>query len=178
MELTYTTATASDAERIQTLVETAFQAPDSRANWTADAVLNASFRLPIDSVRSSIVNPEAEWILVSNDQGTFVACCSVTKKSENRARFGMFAIDPPYQRAGLGRKVLAYAEDFAVKTWGVKTMDLDVLSTRQELMAWYQRCGYTKTGTSTPFPYEHVDAELPPGLTFIDLDKSLLNKAA
>lgn len=55
----------------------------------------------------------------------------------------------------VGRCVLEYAEQLALQ----KVPELDsaimyVLDVRSELIAYYERGGYTKTGHVEPYPYE------------------------
>jgi GNAT superfamily N-acetyltransferase len=87
----------------------------------------------------------------------------------------MLAVDDAYQRFGIGRKVLAYAEEYVRREWGVRRGGLNALSTREELILWYVRCGYQKTGEVTPFPVEmFAGMELPGGLCFVEMEKVLI----
>jgi GNAT superfamily N-acetyltransferase len=65
----------------------------------------------------------------------------------------MFAVRPTLQGDGLGKKVLAEAERFARDEWHAGEMHMTVISAREELIAWYVRRGYARTGEMTPFPY-------------------------
>lgn len=53
----------------------------------------------------------------------------------------------------MGRRVIAEAERLAAEKWGVRAMRMTVISAREELIAWYERRGYRRTGETTPFPY-------------------------
>jgi GNAT superfamily N-acetyltransferase len=57
------------------------------------------------------------------------------------------------QNAGLGRQVLEAAEQWAVEHWSPRSMHMTVLVQRPELIAWYERRGYTRTGQRKSFPY-------------------------
>jgi GNAT superfamily N-acetyltransferase len=81
-----------------------------------------------------------------------LACCHIEKHGDS-AYFGMFAVDPSRQGGGLGRQVLAEAERFARKTWHCRAMHMKVIDVRSELIAWYERRGYQRTGQYSPFPY-------------------------
>jgi ribosomal protein S18 acetylase RimI-like enzyme len=65
----------------------------------------------------------------------------------------MFAVSPSRQGAGLGRAVLAEAERYARDEWGAGELRMTVIVQRADLIAWYVRRGYTRTGELTPFPY-------------------------
>jgi ribosomal protein S18 acetylase RimI-like enzyme len=87
----------------------------------------------------------------------------------------MFSVRPGRQGRGLGREILAEAERLARDDWGARTMVLTVLAQRGELIAWYERRGYRRTGESKPFPYDDVRSGIPkrPDLSFVVLAKSL-----
>jgi ribosomal protein S18 acetylase RimI-like enzyme len=83
-------------------------------------------------------------------------------------------VDQHHQRRGLGREILTYAEDYCRRVWGMKKLDLDVLYTRQALLAWYMRCGCQKTREIVPFPGGLFKCRiLPEGLHLINLEKDL-----
>jgi ribosomal protein S18 acetylase RimI-like enzyme len=65
----------------------------------------------------------------------------------------MFAVDPTLQAGGLGRSLLTEAERIARDEWGCRRMEMTVIVQRDELIAWYERRGYRRTGTYKPFPY-------------------------
>lgn len=175
--LQFRIATPEDAPQLQKLVQAAFRAEDSRENWTADMTLNSSFRMEVEEVLRIITKPDSAILIATNsddDNNTLVACCGISKRSDNLARFGPFAVDTQLQRRGLGRQVLAYAEDYCRRTWGVKKLELNALSTRRELIAWYMRCGYQKTGASEPFPHDRFEElDLPEDMCFIMFEKDL-----
>jgi ribosomal protein S18 acetylase RimI-like enzyme len=63
-------------------------------------------------------------------------------------------VRPELQGAGLGRVVLAEAERIAREEWGVREMHMTVIHLREDLIAWYERRGYRRTGEMSPFPYD------------------------
>jgi ribosomal protein S18 acetylase RimI-like enzyme len=65
----------------------------------------------------------------------------------------MFAVSPTVQGGGVGRTVLEEAERRARTDWGVTEMHMTVIVQREDLIAWYERRGYRRTGRMTPFPY-------------------------
>jgi len=173
-ELRFRIATVDDAPQIQSLIQSAFRAEDSRKGWTADMALNSRFTMDVEEVLANIRKPDNAVLVATDDSGTFVASFQVVKRSADLARFAMFAVDQHHQRRGLGRRALAYGEEYCQREWGVKKMDLSALSTRLELIAWYERCGYRKTGETAPFTKDHVKGlDLPDDLCFVVLDKDL-----
>jgi ribosomal protein S18 acetylase RimI-like enzyme len=102
-------------------------------------------------VREVITAPGSRLMIVERD-GEPVACCQLEHRGE-AAYFGMFAVRPDLQGAGLGRRIIAEAERSVRETWGVAEMHMTVISVREDLIAWYERRGYRRTGRMTPFPY-------------------------
>jgi hypothetical protein len=41
----------------------------------------------------------------------------------------------------------------AVQQWSATTMEMTVIRQRAELIAWYERRGYRRTGETRPFPH-------------------------
>ncbi|KAJ5689065.1 GNAT family acetyltransferase [Penicillium macrosclerotiorum] len=175
--LQFRLATLADAEDIRQLVESAFRAEDSREGWTADMEIGSRFRLELNHVVATISNPDRD-ILIANIDGHLVASIEISRREGNRARFSMIAVDLSHQQAGVGRQVLAFAEQYCQKTWGVTTGELNALSTRKKLISWYMRQGYHKNGKSTPFPRDRFgDLALPEDLRFMDLEKDFSSTA-
>jgi GNAT superfamily N-acetyltransferase len=86
----------------------------------------------------------------------------------------MFAVDPARQVEGIGSRLLAAAEDIA-RGWSSQEMEMTVIAQRAELIAWYERRGYRRTGESRPFPYgdERFGKPRRDDLHFVVLSKAL-----
>jgi ribosomal protein S18 acetylase RimI-like enzyme len=178
--LQFRAATAEDAPVVAKLIQDGFRAPDSRAGWTGDLDdLAANFTASEAEQLKYILNPDM-IVVVAEDQdhkpvGTFTA----TKRSSDQgdhAWLSMLAVDTTRQQAGLGRRLLEYTEMYCQRTWGLSLIKLNALSTRDALIAWYERRGYRRDGTSTPFPVhlsEFDGLNLPSDLCFINLEKRL-----
>ena len=80
----------------------------------------------------------------------------------------MLTVDPARQASGLGRMMLAAAEDHVRADLGASRIEMTVIGLRQELIAWYERRGYVLTGERRPFPVEGRDE-----LEFVVLEKAL-----
>jgi ribosomal protein S18 acetylase RimI-like enzyme len=63
---------------------------------------------------------------------------------------GLLSVDPELQRSGLGRTLMATAEE-SLAAAGRPRVELLVVNLRRELPAWYGRQGYREVGTR-PFP--------------------------
>lgn len=170
--LQFRIATPDDAKHIQQLVQSAFRTEDSRPDWTGIIELASNFRIEEQEVMDKIVNPGNVVLICQDSSNTIVASIEVAKRSDC-GRLSMIAVDDRYQRGGVGRQVLSYAEDCCRKTWGVEKFSLNALSTRKALIEWYMRRGYKKTGETSPFPRDKFsNLALPEDMCFIELEKN------
>jgi len=150
-EPAFRTAAADDVDAIVALVESAYRGDASRAGWTTEADMLDGQRTDPAGVAALIGKPDSR-ILLLEDAGGLLACAHIEKQG-GAAYFGMFAVDPRRQGRGTGRIVLAEAERIAHAEWGCTAMQMTVISIRDELIAWYERRGYRRTGEYLPFPY-------------------------
>jgi ribosomal protein S18 acetylase RimI-like enzyme len=149
--LTFRPATLADVPVLVPLIESAYRGDSSRVGWTTEADLLQGQRTDPDGVAHVITTPK-NALLTAWQDGELVACCHVADQ-DGSGYFGMFSVVPGLQGAGIGRTVLAEAERFARDEWGLAEMRMKVISAREDLIAWYVRRGYRRTGELTPFPY-------------------------
>ncbi|MFF4029805.1 GNAT family N-acetyltransferase [Streptomyces sviceus] len=149
--LTFRDATDADVDTLVALIESAYRGDDSRAGWTTEADILEGQRTDPEGVLAVIKSPDSRLLTVERD-GRVVACCQLEHRGIH-AYFGMFAVSPGLQGGGLGKVIIAEAERIARETWGVTEMHMTVISVREDLIAWYERRGYRRTGQMTPFPY-------------------------
>lgn len=144
-------AEPADVDALVTLIESAYRGDSSRAGWTTEADILQGQRTDPQGVAEVIDAPGSRLMTVERD-GALVACCQLEHRGEH-AYFGMFAVSPAQQGAGLGKVIIAEAERVAREEWGAREMHMTVISVREDLIAWYERRGYRRTGKMTPFPY-------------------------
>ncbi|MFE3071381.1 GNAT family N-acetyltransferase [Streptomyces sp. NPDC059247] len=149
--ITYREAVVDDVPALVPLVESAYRGDASRGGWTTEADLLQGQRTDPAGVAAVITAPGSRLLVVERD-GEIVACCQLEHRGE-AAYFGMFAVRPELQGAGLGKRIIAEAERRVRELWDVREMHMTVISVREELVAWYERRGYRRTGRMTPFPY-------------------------
>ena len=144
-------ATAADIPAIEKLVTSAYRGDASRAGWTTEADLLDGQRVDPAGLNEVIDKP-GSLVLLAGRGVLVLACCHIEKQGE-ACYFGMFAVDPNLQGAGVGKLVMAEAERVAKDDFGCTRMEMTVISVRDELIAWYERRGYRRTGKYKPFPY-------------------------
>ncbi len=148
-------AVVDDAEELAALVNSAYRGDSSRTGWTTEADLLGGQRTDPQALeefieRTTSVGDQA--MLVQGSSGRILACVQLEKRGDG-AYLGMLTIAPTLQAQGLGRDLLAAAEHFVRTEWQAQRMIMTVIEQRLEVIAWYQRRGYARTGETAPFPY-------------------------
>jgi len=144
--LTFRDATLADVDALVELIESAYRGDSSRGGWTTEADLLHGQRTDAAGVRAVVEDPASRIL---------VACCQLEEKGGadgSAGYFGMFAVRPEEQGSGVGKLMLAEAERI-VRAWGATELHMTVIVQREELIAYYVRRGYRRTGSLSPFPY-------------------------
>jgi predicted N-acetyltransferase YhbS len=149
-------ATLGDVPAIEEVVQSAYRGEASREGWTTEADLLDGIRTDRAALSAAIAGP-ARLMLVLLDSptpaATVLACCQLERRRNGVVDFGTFAVRPQLQGGGLGRRLLAAAEEYASSQWSARTMEMTVIVQREELITWYVRRGYVRTQETRPFPY-------------------------
>jgi len=107
--------------------------------------------------------------LLAEENGALAGVVYVELRGD-RSYLGLLSVNPDLQKSGLGRKLMAAAEEFA-REMGSHHMDLTVVNLRTELPPFYRKLGYTENGTAPIRP------EMVPRVTqpchFIRMTKAL-----
>ncbi len=169
-------ATAADAPALVALVNSAYRGDTSRAGWTTEADLLGGQRVDLDGVQAAIARGATDGgtvMLVHEDEAGVAACVELAPEG-TRCYLGMLTVRPMAQARGLGKRLLAAAERFARQQFGTREMYMTVIRQRSELIAWYERRGYRRTGQRRPFPYGDPRFGLPkrPDLEFEVLSRT------
>ncbi|MGN6789899.1 MAG: GNAT family N-acetyltransferase [Rhodanobacteraceae bacterium] len=154
-ELHFRAATPADIEAVVALTESAYRGDASRAGWTTEADLLDGQRTDPREVAELIANRNVR-LLLAEQADRLLASCVIERLADGNAcdgYFGMFSVRPEAQGSGTGRALLAEAERVARDEWHARTMRMTVIDVRAELIAWYERRGYRRTGEYRPFPY-------------------------
>lgn len=171
-DLQFRSATAADIDAIVALVESAYRGDASRQGWTTEADFLDGRRTGADDVGACLERERSRILLAERDDA-MLACAHVAQE-DAAGYFGMFSVRPDLQGGGIGKHVLAEAERIVRDEWHLPVMRMTVIDIRDELIAFYERRGYRRTGITKPFPYGDERFGLP---TRDDLRFEVLEKA-
>jgi len=128
----------------------AYRGDSSRYGWTTEADLLEGCRTTLADIMVLLAQ-EDSLILLAKANGALLGTVLLLHQGR-QVEMSMFAVSPRHQGRGIGKQLLHHAEQTAIQRWGVKQSIMAVISSRQELIAFYQRRGYLLTGESKPFP--------------------------
>ena len=156
-DLDFRSAIEADVPAVVALVESAYRGDVSRQGWTTEADFLDGRRTGADEVLTSIRHPRSRILLAERlgetpHEGELVACAHVADE-DGAGYFGMFSVQPGLQGGGIGKAVLAEGERIVRDEWRLPVMRMTVIDIRDELIAFYERRGYRRTGKFKPFPY-------------------------
>jgi GNAT superfamily N-acetyltransferase len=173
MNLRFRLAELSDVPEVVALVESAYRGEPSRAGWTTEADLLGGQRTDAEQIESYIGSARGGVLLGENESGLLVGSVLILDDGD-AAYLGMFAVRPLLQGHGVGTSLLREGERFAKGVLDRFLARMTVLAQRPELIAWYERRGYRRTGARRPFPYgdRRVGIPLRDDLVFEVLEKA------
>lgn len=166
-----TPASQADIPALHDLVNSAYRGDSSRRGWTTEADLLEGIRTDEAGLTAMLANPQAT-ILKYEQDGLLIGCVYLEKKGD-RLYLGMLTVSPDAQSGGIGKQLMAAAEQTACD-WHCRAMTMTVISQRHELIAFYERRGYRPTGETEAFPMDNPRFGLPKQpLSFIVMEKVL-----
>jgi len=166
-----TKALLEDIPALATLINSAYRGETSKKGWTTEAHLLEGKRTDEQEMTEIFLDPK-NTILKFTEDGKIIGSVLLVEKG-HQLYLGMLTVSPELQNGGIGKKLLAAAENHA-KTLCISSIIMTVISVREELIAWYKRHGYVDTGEREAFPESeiHVTVSEKP-LEFIYLEKSI-----
>ncbi|MFZ6753845.1 GNAT family N-acetyltransferase [Undibacterium sp. Dicai25W] len=170
--LSFRHASNEDAEVVAQLVNSAYRGETSRQGWTTEADLLEGSRIFAAEVLEIIAARDSVILLCLQEQE--IIGCVHLQKNDDAAYLGMFVVRPNLQGNGIGKHFMQTAEQHAHKLWGINKIWMTVISVREELIAYYQRRGYLRTGRFKPFPKDNGKEQmLVDNLQFEEMEKKL-----
>lgn len=149
-------ATACDIAALTRLINTAFE---------VERFFLDSDRLDAAEVRRRL--GVGKFLLL--EEGDALIGCVYVEPRGDRAYIGLLSVEPSRQRTGLGKRLMAAAENHCREN-GCRFADLNVVNLREELPPFYRALGYVETGTA-PFP---ADVATRQPCHFLQMSKALI----
>ena len=152
MQLKFRLARQDDLPFLVSLINRAYRSGGAKS-WTNEAGIVAGQRIDLNQLQQALAQPDFElWLLEHENASELQGCIGLTFNSAS-AEIGTFCVDPKAQNAGLGRKLLAFAEAYIQQNHqAIQVLEMHVLNVRTELIAFYQRCGYVQTQKTADYP--------------------------
>ncbi len=160
-------AVPADLQRLHPVIERAYRGDAARQGWTHEADLLSGERIDYDELHL-FLDAQKQRLLVAERGNTVLGCVALTRQNRDLAYLGLLCVDPACQAAGIGKMIMAAAEQVARDELGVSRIEMTVISKRTELIAYYERRGFVRTRETRPFPIL-VD----PPLDMVVLEKAL-----
>lgn len=154
--LRFRNAVPADTQALVELVESAYRGDASKQGWTTEADMLDGRRTGVDDIEDCLNRPYSYILLAERplEDGSFdLLACAHVAIEDGAGYFGMFSVRPNLQGGGIGKALLAEAERIARDEWRLPAMRMTVIDIRDELIAFYERRGYRRTGIKKPFPY-------------------------
>jgi ribosomal protein S18 acetylase RimI-like enzyme len=143
-------ACTADLAQIASMVNLAYRPESSSSAWTHESDLVDGRRTNFDYL-AALISKSDSTIITGFRNNSLVGCIHL-KKEGGSCHLGLFAIHPNFQGQGNGKQLLEYAEQFALKHYRSEKFVMTVLSARHELIEFYLRRGYRRTGVIGSYP--------------------------
>lgn len=136
--------------------------------WTTEAAIIHGHRAEVQDIEIACAKSGANFFVMFQ-QNELIACIYVVVEG-GQAFIGFFSVHPDWQGKGVGKYLLAYAENHARAYPDVHGFLMFVIAQRPELIAFYRRRGYQLTGRIDAFP-AYLGKPKVSGLTIAYLEK-------
>lgn len=165
-------ADEADILSIVKLLNSAYRGESSKKGWTTEANLIAGEERTNEEDIKNIMQQPGSIILKFTDKGVITGCVNL-QQLKKKIYLGMLSVSPSLQNGGVGKQLLAAAEEFA-RFVKYDNIYMSVISVRSELINWYNRHGYFATGELKPFIENELTGKHLQPLEFMILEKKLV----
>lgn len=167
----FSIASENDIPQLDLLVNSAYRGERSKKGWTTEADILGGIRTDAAGLTKMMAEPGAVILKYTGEENNLEGCVFL-KHTGTKLYLGMLTVTPELQAKGIGKKLLAAAEDYALRN-NCAAITMTVISVRHELIAWYERHGYRKTGETQPFPSDPAFGLPKQPLEFVVMEKQL-----
>jgi ribosomal protein S18 acetylase RimI-like enzyme len=147
-------ATIQDIPLLEALLNSAYRGDESKKGWTSEAdLLQGEIRTDAGNLMDLMKTKDAAFLKYANEANKIEGCVFLHKQGD-RLYLGMLSVSPLSQARGIGRQLMNEAIFFA-REKNCSSIYMKVISVRHELIAWYEKQGFKKTGKQEPFPTDN-----------------------
>jgi GNAT superfamily N-acetyltransferase len=169
-------AIEADLPDVVNLMNVAFRATGPVASWNTEGEFIDGVRTTLILLREELAASPRGVLLILRSKETSVleGCVWLEPMNGDTWYLGSLTVDPRLQKFGLGSRMLAVAEQWAIDS-GARSIQMRVVNIRRPLIEWYERRGYRMTGETHPFPYgdDRFGKPKRDDLSFIVLEKTV-----
>jgi ribosomal protein S18 acetylase RimI-like enzyme len=166
------TATLQDIPALVALINSAYRGDASKKGWTTEAdLLKGEIRTTEETIEQLMKTHGSVFLKFINEKDEIEGCVFLDKKG-NRLYLGMLSVSPVLQAKGTGKQLMNAAVDYA-KQEGCNSIYMRVISLRHELISWYEKLGYSRTGQTEAFPEDNRFGIPTQPLEFLIMEKMI-----
>lgn len=148
-DLIFRKALKNDISQLIPLINSAYRSTSNNA-WTGEAHLLEGKRVDQEILENAFDEKNSIFFIVEN-KNTIIATIQA-KLENNSIHIGLFAVNTDFQGKNLGKRLLEFTENEANKIWKTDSFTMEVISSRDELIEYYERRGYKRTSRFIEFP--------------------------
>jgi len=147
-------ASREDAPLLARLIRDSFRDVAERFNLTADNCPTHPSNCKPEWIESDFAQGTKYFILEVRSQPC--GCVALEKAAADRCHLARLAVLPACRRKGLGKALVQHALGEA-RLMGTKTVELGIISDHAELKQWYERQGFSVSGSKR---FDHLPFEV------------------
>ena len=143
-----------DFPALVVLINQAYRGDGITTGWTTEShLLKGSSRTDLNALTELNNIPGTCLLKCSMSDGTIIGFVCL-QKEQFTIHLGMLSVSIHHQGVGIGKLLIDASKNYA-RMQGCDTITIEVISVRDELIAWYERHGFIRTGETLPFPTDN-----------------------
>lgn len=155
---------------LKKLINSAYRGDHSKQGWTTEADLVDGLRIVEEELNELIHKNGSRILVLFDDNNKLIGSIHTQHENDETLYFGMLAVEPTLQGQGIGKKLIQAVIELA-NDLKCKEIRILVIQLRSELIAYYERLGFKKSGKKEDFPLPHLTKV--PNIYLIEMIKSL-----
>ncbi|GAA3920632.1 GNAT family N-acetyltransferase [Chitinophaga oryziterrae] len=160
----------TDIPELTDLINSAYKGGDSENGWTSEGHLVEGSRVNEQMIIKYLDNKDVTILKLTDETNRIIGSVYLETKGSSKLYLGMLSVSPSVQNKGVGRILLEESENFA-KQHHRNVITISVISVRTELISWYERRGFIKSGKLLPFPTNVGNPKTP--LELVEMEKAV-----